>query len=192
MTAAVIILVCLILLALLLLVPVRIELRGNVNNSFICTARFTYLFGLVRWESARGQGRSTEVHNGQQEGEGFSRMERLYKACQTEGIWDRSWELIRKLRSEIHLDRLNIALNVSLGEDYYTGLVAGALIPVSLFLNKQFATDIRLIPAFEEDLMIEGHINADAWMVPLQVMAPCASFMFSAPFRRARKIYYKG
>jgi hypothetical protein len=190
LTAAVIILCVAALVIILLVIPLRIELRGSVHNRFDFKLRFEYLFGLVSWESS---GRKGAVRKVQAEGDipdDYSWLTRYYDISQTEGLWDRSWTLARRLWGRVKIEKIDVDLTVSLGDDYYTGTIAGFLIPVCLFVNRRFATDINLRPAFEEDLFIEGHIDADWWVVPGGILIPCLAFIFSAPFRQAYHKYH--
>jgi hypothetical protein len=125
----------------------------------------------------------------QEEDRKFDWLPRIYQASQTAGLWDKTWKLIKRLWGRVRIEKVDIALKVSLGDDYYTGTVAGMMIPLCLFINRQFATAINLQPAFEEDLLIEGHLNADTQVLPGQIIIPCLAFIFSSPFRHARNIY---
>lgn len=190
MTAAVIILCAAALVILLLVIPVRVELRGSVHNRLDFKLRFEYLFGLVSWESS---GRKAATRKSQPESDvadDYDWLPRLYDVCRTEGLWDRSWKLARRLWGHVKVEKIDVDLTVSLGDDYYTGTIAGFLIPVCLFINRQFATEINLKPAFEEDLLIEGHINADWRVVPGGILIPFLAFIISSPFRQAYHRYH--
>jgi hypothetical protein len=189
LTAAVIILCIAAFVVLLLVIPLRVELRGRVHNRLDLKFRFTYLFGLVSWESS-GKGAAQKVRVEGEAQDEYSWLPRLYNASQTDGLWESSWKLVRRLWGRVKIKNVDVDLNVSLGDDYYTGTIAGFLIPVCLFVNRQFATDIRLQPAFEEDLLIEGHVNADWQVVPVSILIPCLGFILSAPCRQARRKYY--
>lgn len=189
MTAAVIILCIAALIILLLVIPVRVELRGSVHNHLDLKFRFKYLFGLITWETS-GRSRKRKIRSETGVAGEYSWLPRLYDVSRTEGLWDTSRKLLRGLWGRVKIENIDVDLTVSLGDDYYTGTIAGFLIPVSLFVNRQFNTDIRLQPAFEEDLLIEGHVNIDWQAVPWAILLPCLAFIFSVPFRQARSRYY--
>ena len=83
-------------------------------------------------------------------------------------------------------------LRVSLGDDYYTGMLAGLLIPLVLYLNRRYNGTIMLRPSFEEDLFLEGDIWGDLQVRPIQVLVPCLAFALSPEFRQARRVIAGG
>ena len=190
MTAAVIALLIAALIILVLVIPLRVEMRGSVHNSVDLRLRFRGLFGLVNWEIGSGKGAAGNVQAERDVSDDYSWLPRFYNVSQTQGLWAAAWKLIRRLWGRVKTGNIDVDLTVSLGDDYYTGTIAGFLIPVCLFINHQFATGIRLSPAFEEDLLIEGHVNADWQIVPGRILIPCLAFIFSLPFRQARSRYY--
>jgi hypothetical protein len=190
LTAAVIVLCVVALVVLLLIIPLRVELRGNVHNRLDVKLRVEYLFGLVGWESGGRKVIRRKLDGGEESGEAYNWLLRLYDISRTEKLGDRSWNLVRRLWGRVKVENIDIDLAVSLGDDYYTGTIAGFLIPVCLFVNSRFDTDINLRPAFEEDLLVDGHINADWHALPGAILVPCLAFIFSAPFRQAYHKYH--
>lgn len=190
MAAAVIILSVLIIIILLLFIPLKVELRGSVHNDLDLKLKFKYLFGLVSWESKGGKKQVHKEPGGEDVSGDYSWLPHLYNASQTEELWTVTWKFVKRLWGRVKTRNVDIDLAVSLGDDYYTGTIAGFLIPVCLLINRQFATDIRLQPAFEEELFIKGYINADWQVVPGTILAPCLAFFLSKPFRQARCKYY--
>lgn len=186
MAAAVTVLCIAALVLLLLVVPLKIELRGSVHNRLDLVLRYKYLFGLICWES-KGS-RAARVESGAEED--FDWLPRIYHAARTEGLWGRVWRLVKRLWGRVRVENVDVDLFVSLGDDYYTGTIAGYLVPFSLFINSRFGTAINLHPAFQEDLLVEGHINADWRVLPIRVIWPLLLFYFSLPFQQARRRYY--
>ncbi len=90
------------------------------------------------------------------------------------------------------MKRLTSDLTVSLGDDYYTGMLAGLAIPLVLYLNQRFDGEISLRPAFEEDLLLEGDLLAGFSLSPLKMIVPCLIFACSPQFRRAERIFRGG
>ncbi len=186
MAAAVTVFCLIALIALLLVIPVKVEIRGSVDKRLDLTLRFKYLFGLVCRERKAGP----DILEGHEDGEGFNWVLRIYDMFRTEGLWGRLRELFKRLRGRARIENVDVDLSVSLGDDYYTGTMAGYLIPIVLLINSRFGTDISLQPAFEEDLFIKGHVYLDWSMRPVHVIRPLLSFYHSLPVRQARLRYY--
>jgi len=102
------------------------------------------------------------------------------------------WALAKRLVSCIKVKRLASDITVSLGDDYYTGMLAGLAIPLVLFLDRRFGGGISLRPAFEEDLLLEGDLLAAFSLQPLKIVVPCLVFACSPQFRRVRRILSGG
>jgi hypothetical protein len=100
--------------------------------------------------------------------------------------------LAKHLSGRARVQSIQSDLSVSLGDDYYTGMLAGLLIPLVLYLNQRFNGTIMLRPSFEEDLFLEGDISGDLWVRPVRVLVPCLAFALSPEFRQARRVMAGG
>ncbi len=189
MTLLYILLVVAALIILALAIPVEIEFSAAIHGRVVAQTRFRLLFGLVSFDVKGGAGRKERGGKG---AEGPHFMEKLYNAALVEGIGERSWALAKRLASCVRVKCLASDLTVSLGDDYYTGMLAGLAIPLVLFLDRRFGGGISLRPAFEEDLLLEGDLLAAFSLQPLKIVAPCLVFACSAQFRRVKRILSGG
>ena len=172
-----------------LVIPVEIELSAAIHGRVVARARFKLLFGLVSFVVNGGTGKKAR---GKAESGGVPFLEKLFNAAQVEGIGARSWALAKRLFSCVKVKLLDTDLTVSLGDDYYTGMLAGLAIPLVLYLNRRFDGGIALRPAFEEDLLLEGDLLAVFSLRPLKMIMPCLVFACSPQFRRAKRILSGG
>jgi hypothetical protein len=155
----------------------------------VAQTRFKLLFGLVSFAVNGGAGRKERGGTG---AEGPHLLEKLFGAARAEGIGARLWALAKRLVSCIKVNRLASDITVSLGDDYYTGMLAGLAIPLVLFLDRRFGGRISLRPAFEEDLLLEGGLLAAFSFRPLKIIVPCLVFACSPQCRRVRRILSGG
>jgi hypothetical protein len=173
------------LIVLALAVPVEIEFSAAIHGRVVAQTRFKLFFGLLSFAVKGGASRKERGGKG---AEGTHFLEKLFSAAQAEGIGERSWALAKRLASCVRVKRLALDLTVSLGDDYYTGMLAGLAIPLVLFLDRRFGGGISLRPAFEEDLLLEGGLLAAFSLRPLKIVAPCLAFACSTQFRRVIRI----
>jgi hypothetical protein len=96
-------------------------------------------------------------------------------------LWNNSWLLIKRLAHAIKICKLESDLRISLGDDYYTGMLIGLLLPVVLLLNAQLSSELKMLPVFEEDLMLDGSLTGVVAVRPIRILAPMTAFIFSQP-----------
>ena len=186
MAAAITVFCIITLIVLLLIMPVKVEIRGSIDKRFDLKLRFRYLCGLICWERKT----SPRTRKGSKDGQNFDRVLRIYNVLRTEGLGSHLWKLIKRLRGRVRIEKFDVGLSISLGDDYYTGTMAGYLIPIALLINSCFGTNINVQPAFEDGLFIKGHVYLVSSMRPIRVIWPLLPFYFSLPVRQVRRKYY--
>jgi hypothetical protein len=78
-------------------------------------------------------------------------------------------------------------LRISLGDDYYTGMLSCLLIPLQLYARPLPKYNVVLEPAFEEDLLLSGKIDAGWQIMPIRVLGHCIEFACSRPVWNAAR-----
>ena len=180
------------LIFLLLVLPLGIGLSASFHGGAVFSARIKYFFGLFSWELSTGRNWRNRHAKQAADGESPYGIFRVIEAVQVKGLGDRIRLLAEHLARRAKVQSIQSDLRVSLGDDYYTGMLAGLLIPMVLYLNQRFNGTIMLRPAFEEDLFLEGNISGDLRLRPVQVLVPCLAFALSPEFRQARRIVAGG
>ena len=176
------------LIFLLLALPLGIWLSASFHGGVVFTTRIKCFFGLFSWQLSTGRtGRYKQVKQ-VADGESHYNIFRVIEAAQVKGLGGRIRLLARRLSGRAKVNSIQSDLSVSLGDDYYSGMLAGLLIPLVLYLNQRFNGAITLRPAFEEELFLEGDISGDLRVRPIQVLVPCLAFALSPQFRQARRI----
>jgi hypothetical protein len=181
----------LVLLGIILLflsLPVDVELCLRIRGRADFGLRIKYLFGLAQWAGREGsRARAKHMANSTKQA-GGSMTPRLWDAAQVDGVWNSIWQLLKRLTGQVRIRRIEADLRVSLGDDYYTGMLAGLLMPLVILLNGLAEGDKTVRPVFEEDLLLDGFLKADLRLRPVGVIIPCLAFISSAPVQRARRI----
>ena len=177
------------LIILALVIPVEIEVSAAIHGRVAAKARIKLLFGLVSFDARGGALRKGPGKAGR---DGVPFLEKLSNASQVDGIWPRSWQLTRSLLSSVEVRRLSADLTVSLGDDYYTGMLAGLLVPLVLYLDRVFKGGISLRPAFEEEPFVDGDLLAGFRLLPLKVLMPCLFYACTPQFRSVKRIFAGG
>lgn len=174
-------------ISLLLALPLGIWLSVSFHGGAVFAARIKYFFGLFSWELSTGRrGIDREVTK-EADGKSDYGISRVIEAARVKGVGDKAGLLAKNVARRVKVRSVQSDLEVSLGDDYYTGILAGLLIPLVLYLNQRFTGAISLRPVFEEDLFLEGDVSCDLLVRPIHVLAPCLAFALSPEFRKARR-----
>ena len=176
------------LIVLLLALPMGIWLSASFHGRVVFSARINFFFGLFSWRLPGGRaGRSRQAGQAESE-ERSDGIFRIVEAVQVKDLGHRVRLLVKQVSQRVKVQSIQSDLQVSLGDDYYTGMLAGLLIPLVLYFNRMLNGAVMIRPAFEEDLYLEGDISGDLRVRPIQVLAPCLAFALSSEFRQARRV----
>ncbi|MFA5400713.1 MAG: hypothetical protein WC169_04600 [Dehalococcoidia bacterium] len=180
------------LIILLLVLPLGIRLSASFHGGAIFNARIQFLSGLLSWEVSTGRARREKRAGSDTQKTGNSGMSSMIEAAQVKGLGAKVKLLVKRIYRRVKVQSVQSDLRVSLGDDYYTGMLAGLLIAPVLYLNQRFDGTVLIQPVFEEDLFLEGDIHGDLQVRPIHVLVPCLGFALSPEFRRMRKIVAGG
>ena len=178
-------LVILLLIVLVLVLPVYVEVIVTVRGGIDYRLRAFYLFRLIVWEWGKQPAQKKEHQVTAKEKRGHITWSSIYKVIQVSGLWNSIGLLIKRLTHATKIRKLESDLRISLGDDYYTGMFIGLLLPVVLFLNAQLSSGLKIVPAFEEDLILDGSLTGLVAVRPIQILAPMTAFIFSQPAWKA-------
>ncbi len=190
MTAVIIALTIIVLIVLLLLLPMKIELGGAVYNRINAILRVKFLFGLIALkfdifpQKAGNAPPDKEVTF-------YSQAKLLYNILNVNGLGSNLVELIGRIRHRVKIDNIDINLKFSSGDDYYTGLICGLLLPFALIVSELPTINMRLQPNFVDEISIKGYFHINGWVQPVQTLLPTLKFLCSAPFQNARSLILK-
>ncbi|MCX6005441.1 MAG: hypothetical protein NT082_07215, partial [Chloroflexi bacterium] len=188
MTFLIIVLALVLLCVILLCLPLGILILADVHGSADVRVRFTYFFKLFAWglhctRKEKVETKATAASDIKRS----SWVSRSYDLLQTEGLWHRVWTLLQRLRHGVQIVYVDADVKFSLGDDYYTGMLTGLLLPLVLFSEQWVNGDIKIQPAFEEDLILDGYLHGNLMVRPVKVLIPFIIFCCSRPVWRARR-----
>ena len=174
------------LLVILLCIPLEIELSGHMQGKPDVRVRFIYLFRLISWDLKRWKDKSDSGRPvPEKPKQNVLGLTEAWELSQVDGLIEVVWSLIKKLFHNVKAGRVEADLRISLGDDYYTGMLFGYLIPFMLYVEQPPQYDVKIQPAFEEDLLLEGNVYGNWQVRPIEVLEPCLAFAFSRPAWRA-------
>jgi len=180
------------LITLLLALPLGIWLSASFHGGAVFAARIKYCFGLFSWELSTGCGGVDRQVTTEADSKRDYGISRVVEAARIKGLVDKARRLAKNVARRVTVRSVQSDLEVSLGDDYYTGILAGLLIPLVLYLNQRFIGAISLRPVFEEDLFLKGDVSCDLLVRPIHVLVPCLAFALSPEFRKARRVMAGG
>ena len=185
-------LIVLLLIVLVLTLPVYLEIALTVHGRVDLRLRMFYFFRLLCWEVVKKPAKKQEQRASAKKAHGHIMWSRIYKVIQIKGLWNGIWLLIKRLAHAIKIRKLESDLRISLGEDFYTGMFTGLLLPVVLFLNAQLSSELKMLPVFEEDIMVDGYLTGVVAVRPIRILAPMTAFICSQPVWKAAWIMARG
>ena len=175
-------------LILLLVLPLNIEFSVKIYRQTNCKVRFRHFFKLLSWEFNTQQDNRHKLKLQQEKNDAYALSQRVYKAAHVSGIWKSIWLLLKRVRGKIKVRKINSDFQVGLGEDYYTGMLIGILIPLIMFINTRIEGAVNLMPVFEEEPVLEGYLIGDIQVRPVSVIGASLAFLLSPPVWKARQI----
>jgi hypothetical protein len=185
-------LVLLLLIILVLVLPVYLEIALTAHGRVDLRLRVFCFFRLLCWELGKKPAKKHERQVSARKARGHITWSRINGVIQVKGLWGRTWLLLKRLAHAIKIRKLESDLRVSLGEDYYTGMFTGLLLPVVLFINAQLSGGLKILPVFEEDIMIDGYLTGVVAVRPIHILAPVTAFIFSRPVLKAAWTMVRG
>jgi len=186
LTFLIFILALVLLCIFLLCLPLEILIRARISGSADVKICLTYFFQLLNWEFqlTRKKKIRPQAKKGLEK-KRSSRISRLYDLLQVNGLWNSIWTLLKRLKSGVRIEEISADAKFSLGDDYYTGMMTGLILPLVLILKQSVKGEINLQPVFEEDLMLDGHLYGNILVRPIKVLIPCVMFVCSPSVWRA-------
>lgn len=192
MTLLIICLAVLLIIILAFILPVSIDITARFGGRTDVMVRVYYFFRFLGWATGRKTQKGRQAGPGTPEKPGSSIVSRLYRAACVKGVWDRLWLMLGRLFSGIRVRSLESDIRVGLVDDYYTGMLAGVMLPLLIFLNARFSGDLKFQPAFEEEFLFEGYFDGVFQVRPVSVFFPLMAFALSRPGWKAVRIMAGG
>jgi hypothetical protein len=178
---------CIVLLILIL--PVIVEILVSSQNKWEFKLRILYFGRLPVWQWQSDHivhsNRVKESLSGRADDTGIGQFIDIIKV---DGLFSQIQLLIGRIWGRIVFRYIECDGRISLGDDYYTGMLIGMTVPLTLLINTRERANIQLMPLFEEEIILEGCLRGSFEVRPILVIMPILFFVLSSPFRQARTL----
>jgi hypothetical protein len=88
----------------------------------------------------------------------------------------------------LRLKELNADIKIGLDDPADTGQLFALIGPVALFVRSIWHHQIRLMPSFEDEAVLEGYAYGTVCVQPIQLIPPFVRFVFSWPTFNVLKV----
>ncbi len=171
------------LTALLLCVPVDLDLRVEVYGESTLHLRFEWLFGRVRKAFRTGEGRKAPARPKPEKKAGRPRRDAdtgrlLSRLVRVRGLVESVARLLRRLLHSVSLRSLDLDFRAGLEDPADTVLLVGPLCWEAMCADLWTRHSIRLVPAFEGEACLEGQGAMDVRLYPIKTVPPLLAFLF--------------
>ncbi|MFC2050453.1 DUF2953 domain-containing protein [Chloroflexota bacterium] len=179
-----------VLITLLLYVPLYLVFHTNIDVKPRFSMRLIWLFGLVSHELRRGKKKADEeetTEHKQKQRDWIWRIRVTFEVLRTKGLLGQFVSLAKRIRRHIKIKELVANFNVGLDNPADTGLLFAFIAPANLLLRYFSPHQIKIEPSFAGETILEGHLDGELRVRPIQLAAPLMGFAFSLPTLRAMK-----
>ncbi len=185
-----------ILITLLLYVPLDFSFHTSVYGKPKFSIRLVWLFGLVSKELRQTKKgcEANRVTEHKQERDDWTRGIRVTsEVIRIKGFSRQLARFIKRIVRRIKTKELFADFKVGLENPADIGLLFAFLAPLNLLLSYLSPYHIRIEPSFTTENIIEGHLESELRLRPIQLAAPLIVFALSLPTLRAMKklVLYK-
>ncbi len=172
------------LTVLLLCIPVDLDLRFEVYGKATLHLRVEWLFGRVRKAFRTGEGRKVAARPKPEEKAGKPRRAAdtgrlVWRLVRVRGLAKSVARLFGRLLPNFSLRRLYLDFRAGLEDPADTALLLGPVCLEAMFADLWTRHSIRLVPAFEGELFLEGEGGIGFRLYPIRTVPPLLAFLFN-------------
>ena len=181
------------LTALVLCIPVDLDLRLEVYGKATLHLRFGWLFGRVRKTFRTGEGRKVPARPKAEKAPARPKPEKeagkprgvaatgrlLWRLVRVRGLVESVARLSGRLLHCFSLRRLYLDFRAGLEDPADTALLLGPMCLKAMFADLWTRDSIRLVPAFEGEPFLEGQGGIGIRLYPIRTVPPLLAFLFN-------------
>lgn len=178
-----------VILVLVLCVPLTITLHTRIYGRPELVLQISWFFGILNKElsgTRKEPGDKKKPSGGRRMAE-WRRLGTIYKILRIKGLLKQCRTLVWDVLASLSVSKLAIDLKLGLGNPADTGLLFAVLGPAIPFVKFPFPHEIRLQPAFSDEMVFQGFSQGKIRVLPIQLVPPVFKFAFSLPSLRALK-----
>jgi hypothetical protein len=161
-------------------VPLDLYFRFEAEERFHFVFRLSWLFGRVKMGSEKRKKKS-RAKAGRQ---GRGNWSFLWGLLRTRGLASRLWQLARGVLRHLKIRDLEVDFEVSLGDPADTALLVGGLWLPAFLAGTQTGHRIRVVPVFDDDLVLHGRAHISLRLIPIQLVPVMVRFGLSQAGRK--------
>ena len=174
-----------VLVTLALCIPVQTTFTIDTSSPQRYRLRASWLFGLVRKDIRKKR----KPPRKKKEGTGLLSYIRSYsKISRFTGLMPRLSSLAMDIYHRLKAGTVHGDLRIGLEDPALTGIVFAVIGPVNAMLNLLPNYSVSLHPVFEDEDILEGHLNGSVTVRPVRLMIPALRFGLSREVLRAGKV----
>lgn len=175
-----------VILTLVLCVPLDLSLHADVYGRPKFRLRLSWLFGLFHKEVSRKKKPEEKkaVEEKRKAGKGRPRVRTIFALMRTRGLMKQIAGLLVGILRRFKFKNVEADFKVGLGDPADTGLLFAVIGPAVPFISSS-RRRIRLVPSFEDDVILAGYSSGTVRLRPIGLVAPVMKFVFSMPALRA-------
>lgn len=165
----------------ILCIPLDMVLHADVHGKPRVRLRVSWLFGLVSREIS-GEKEKPEEKRGAAQGKkkhGWGDSGVIFRILRTKGMLKRLKELVKHVLASFKWRDIVADFRVGLGDPADTGALFAFLGPAAAFLGSSHRHQIRIMPSFGDDAVLEGYSYGVARLRPIRLVPPLLKFAFS-------------
>jgi hypothetical protein len=161
-------------------VPLDLYFRFEAEERFRFVFRLRWLFGLVKTGSGERKKKPREEAGKKGRGD----WSFLWGLLRTRGIASRLWQLAKGVLRHLKIRDLEVDLAVGLSDPADTALFVGGMWLPAFLWGTQTNHLVRVLPAFDDDLVLRGHANISLRLIPISLVPVMVRFGSSQPGRK--------
>ncbi|MFC2022999.1 hypothetical protein ACFLTL_02460 [Chloroflexota bacterium] len=173
-----------ILAVLVLCVPLVMVFQVEVYDGIRFQMRLAWLFGLVGKDIRTGKKPGEEEKLAAKRKRPRKRLDikTMFRILRIKGLLKKVKRLLRDVLGCFSIRDIKADFTVGLDDPADTGMFFAIVGPATHFL-----ADIRLQPAFADEMVFQGYLHGRIRLQPIHLIPPVTRFVFSLPVMRVAK-----
>jgi len=180
-----------ILAGLVLCVPLNMIFKMEVYGGLRLRMRLAWLFGLVGKDIRTGKKPSEETEEKPAAKRKRPRkrldIKTMFRILRIKGLLKKVKRLLRDVLGCFSIRDIKADFTVGLDDPADTGMFFAIVGPATRFLVPTHLADIRLQPAFADEMVFQGYLHGRIRLQPIRLIPPVTRFVFSLPVMRVAK-----
>lgn len=178
------------LICLVLCIPLDVMLHADVDGKPRLRLRFSWFFGLVRWEISGGKKKTEETGRAAKDKKRLRWRDAsvIFRILRTKGVLRRLQRLLKDVFSCLQFQKLVADFTIGLGDPADTGLLFAIIGPATALFGSSHRYQVRLEPSFSDDAALQGSATVTIRLQPIRLVPPLPKFALSPVTLRIAKV----